>query len=181
MRSESLNVVCLVLKLFRNCAILKLQPAPQIVQPKGRICLHVLHALHHLLMPKTCLQVQVMYCMISFWIQKLIMHCMTWRFQASWLSRLAGQERKVESKRWSMPSRCCCIYMAYKKMPVERPSKKIRKEAKIYCLNTLMPFLGPMYPMLGVQSGLCFHSNPTDQFLSEPLGRRLLLEIEISG
>ena len=38
-----------------------------------------------------------------------------------------------------------------------------------------------MYPMLGVQSGLCFHSNPTDQFLSEPLGRRLLLEIEISG
>ena len=130
LRSESVNVACLVLKLFRNCAILKLQPAPQIVQPKGRICLHVLHALHHLLMPKTCLQVQVMYCMISFWIQKLIMHCMTWRFQASWLSRLAGQERKVESKRWSMPSRCCCIYMAYKKMPVERPKQKDTKRSK---------------------------------------------------
>ena len=34
--------------------LLKLQLAPQILQPKGRVCLHVLHvlhALHHLLMP----------------------------------------------------------------------------------------------------------------------------------
>ena len=42
-----------------------------------------------------------------------------------------------------------------------------------------MPFLRPMYPMLGVQSGLCSHNNPIEQFLSEPRGRRLLLaEVE---
>ena len=53
--------------------------------------------------------------------------------------------------------------------------KKIRKEAKIYCLNTLPP----MYPMLGVQCGLCSHNNPIEQFLSKPRGRLLLAEVKI--
>ena len=101
------------------------------------------------------------------------MHCMTWRFQASWQraksSQRGGQCHRDAAAAFTwLTTRCLW----------KDPSKKIRKEAKIYCLNTL-PFLGPMHPMLGVQSGLCSHSNPIEQFLSEPRGRLLLAEVKI--
>ena len=95
--------------------LLKLQQAPQILQPNGRIChlgnrnvlLHVLHALHilHILL------VEAHHALHDLEVPSL----------------LADKARTIRAYCCCC---CCCIYMAYGKMPVERHKEKDTKRTK---------------------------------------------------
>ena len=95
--------------------LLKLQQAPQILQPNGRIChlgnrnvlLHVLHALHilHILL------VEAHHALHDLEVPSL----------------LADKARTIRAYCCCC---CCCICMAYGKMPVERHKEKDTKRTK---------------------------------------------------
>ena len=165
------------LKRFTASATTEGAGTTEILQPNGRIChlgwhvlVHVLvHVLLHVLLHVLdILLVESHHALHDLEVPSLLaVKTGTTRAKSSQRGGQCHRDAAAAAFTW-LTTRCLW----------KDPSKKIRKEAKIYCLNTL-PFLRPMYPMLGVQSGLCSHNNPIEQFLSEPRGRLLLAEVKI--